>query len=355
MKGTNGENQQTTPRKPRTKEPWELELEKIVQTVAPGNKPSHTSVVMNIFRTAMKLAKESPGTLNLKITATTLNELRASFRTFSPHRQSPKITMFGSARVPAKTPLYEFTKDFAAQAVKRKFLVITGGGPGIMAAGNEGAEKGGFGLNIRLPFEQSANPFIDHDTMLVNYKYFFTRKLFLVKEAWAFAFFPGGFGTFDEAFEVLTLLQTGKTNLIPVVLLEPPRFGYWKTFMDFVKKGLLKHGFIGESDLSLFKVFTNSKDAIEHIEHFYRIYHSMRFVGRRLVLRIKKPLSAKLLAEVNDKFGELTEGEIVQSGALPEEDNEPAHKDLTRLVFSFDRQDYGKLRRLIDYINDKAI
>jgi uncharacterized protein (TIGR00730 family) len=352
-----GSNDEAIPEKKRSSsEPWEAELEKLVQSaVGPDQKPARHAVVMDIFRTALKLAKESHGTLNLKITSTTLRELRFSFKTFWPHRASPKITIFGSARVPAKTPLYEFTKDFAAKAVKRKYLVITGGGPGIMAAGNEGAETAGFGLNIRLPFEQEPNPFIDQESMLVNYKYFFTRKLFLVKEAAAFAFCPGGFGTFDEAFEVLTLLQTGKTNPIPVVLLEPPKFGYWKSFMEFVNSGLLKNGFINETDLSLFKVFTSADEALDHIQHFYRVYHSMRFVKGHLVIRMKKQLSEKVLAELNEKFGDMTEGTMIQRGPMDEEANEPEFKELTRLVFTFDKQDYGKLRRLIDYINDKAI
>ncbi len=338
-------------------EPWEEELEKIVHGLAKDQKPHRLPVIIDIFKAAAKLAKETPGTLNLKITATTIKELRYSFKTFFPHRHQPKVTMFGSARVPPHTPLYEFAKDFAKEAVKRKYLVITGGGPGIMAAGNEGAEeKGGFGLNIRLPFEQEHNPYIDSDTMLIHYKYFFTRKLFLVKEAWAFAFFPGGFGTFDEAFEVLTLLQTGKSNLIPVVMVEPEGFGFWKPLTDFMYDTVMKKGFISETDKNLYRIFHSPKDAMDHIDHFYSTYHSMRFTRDLAVVRLKRPISEALVSQLNEKFGFLARGKPMKlSDSLPEEANEPELKDLPRLVFPFDRRDYGNLRAFIDFINDHAV
>lgn len=338
-------------------EKWEEDLDKIVHDLAKAQKPHRLPVIGDIFRAAAKLAMESPGTLNLKITATTIKELRFSFKTFYPHRHRPKITMFGSARVPPKTPLYDFAKDFAKQAASRNWMIITGGGPGIMAAGNEGAEeKSGFGLNIRLPFEQEHNPFVDDENMLIHYKYFFTRKLFLVKEATAFAFFPGGFGTFDEAFEVLTLLQTGKSNLIPVVMVEPKGGGFWKAFTDFMYGAVLSHGFISEADKSLYRVYDNAKDALDHIEHFYSTYHSMRFVRDRAVVRLKKTLKPELIKQLNEKFGFLAKGgEMKMSAPLAEEGNEPELEKLPRLVFPFDRRDYGNLRAFIDFINDHAI
>lgn len=337
---------------------WEAELEKIVHSLAKDQKAHRLPVIVDIFKAAAKLAQESPGTLNLKITATTIKELRFSFKTFYPHRKNPKITMFGSARVPADTPLYDFAKKFAKEAAKRKYMVITGGGPGIMAAGNEGAEeKGGFGLNIRLPFEQEHNPFVDSESMLIHYKYFFTRKLFLVKEATAFAFFPGGFGTFDEAFEVLTLLQTGKSNLIPVVLVEPKGFGFWKPFTDFMYGTVLEKGFISEADKNLYRIFHSTKEALDHIDHFYSTYHSMRFTRDHAVVRLKRPLKPAFVKKLNEKFGFLVKGkgEMKMSGALPEESNEPELADLPRLVFPFDRRDYGNLRAFIDFINDGAV
>ncbi len=341
----------------RSREQWEVDLDEIVHELAKNQKPHRLPVIGDIFRAAAKLAQESPGTLNLKITATTIKELRFSFKTFYPHRHRSKITMFGSARVPPGTPLYQFAKDFAAEAAKRNYMIITGGGPGIMAAGNEGAEqKSGFGLNIRLPFEQEHNPFVDDETMLIHYKYFFTRKLFLVKEASAFAFFPGGFGTFDEAFEVLTLLQTGKSNLIPVVMVEPKGSGYWKGLTDFMYGTVLAQGFISEADKNLYRIFHSTKEALDHIDHFYSTYHSMRFTREKAVVRLKRALKPAVLKQLNEKFGFLAKGgKMVMSEPLPEEANEPELAKLPRLVFPFDRRDYGNLRAFIDFINDHAI
>lgn len=343
---------------PQTKEQekeW-ANLEKYLLAQVQDQKPARLKILADILKATLKLAKESPGTLNLKITASTLRELRYSFKTFYPYRNIPKITMFGSARVPPGTELYDFAKKFGGEAVKRNFLIITGGGPGIMAAGNEGAEKKSFGLNIRLPVEQSANKFIDAEKMLVHYKYFFTRKLFLVKEAAAFAFFPGGFGTFDEAFEVLTLLQTGKSTLFPVVMMEPEGYGYWTKLTKFMDEVLLKKGFVSESDHFLYKICHTPKEALDHIELFYRNYHSMRFVGDRLVIRIKKKLPAAILAKAQRKFDALASNKpIVQMGPLEEEGNEPELEHLTRLVLYFNRFDYGTLRAFVDFINENTV
>jgi uncharacterized protein (TIGR00730 family) len=327
-------------------------VEDVLASALTEQKPARLHVLNEIFKAALKLAKESPGTLNLKITATVLKELRYSFKMFYPHRATSKITIFGSARTPRESPLYEFAKKFAVEAARRDYMIITGGGPGIMAAGNEGAANAGFGLNIRLPFEQAPNPFIDQKNMLIHYKYFFTRKLFLVKEASAFAFFPGGFGTFDEAFEVLTLLQTGKTSLIPVVFLEPRGYGFWDAFWKFVDNQVMKRGFISPNDKHLFEVLNSPKTALDHIDLFYRVYHSMRFVGDKLSIRLKKAPSAKILGEINRKFASLSLDEsIVLSSPLPEEMNEPELKDLPRVVFQCDRKDFAGLRRLIDFLN----
>lgn len=334
---------------------WE-ELEQMLATLVKEQKPARLRQLNEIFKAAIKLARETPGTLNLKITASVLRELRFSFKMFSHHRHAKKITIFGSARTLPETPLYEFAKKFAELAVKKKYMVITGGGPGIMAAGNEGAEKESFGLNIRLPFEQSANPFIDPKSMLVHYKYFFTRKLFLVKEAAAFAFFPGGFGTFDESFEVLTLLQTGKTNLIPVVFLEPEGFGFWEAFTNFIQSEVLPRGFISPSDHVLYRIFHSPQEALGHIEHFYKNYHSMRFVKEKISIRLKTPLSKATLKEIKEKFKSLsTDGTFELGAPLQEELNEPELQKLCRLVFPCDRKDFATLRRLIDFINDHTV
>ncbi len=343
------------PTKPPKKpvENWEPLRAFLQQSILKGVKHPKSAILEDIFKAALQLVNEQPGTLNLKIASTSLKELRYSFKMFSPHRTTPKITMFGSARVPKDTPLYDLAKRFAQEAVKKKYMVLTGGGPGIMQAGNEGAEvKGGFGLNIRLPFEQDANPYIDTENNLIHYKYFFTRKLFMVKEASAFALFPGGFGTFDEGFEVLTLIQTGKSNLVPVVLIEPEGFGFWKYFIEFVEKALLAKGFISPPDRRLYQIFHSVEDSIAHIEDFYRVFHSMRFLKQGVALRLKKPLGKKLLAEIQEEFATLAgKGQFVECGPLAEEANEPELAKLTRLVFTFDRKDYGRMRDLIDFIN----
>jgi uncharacterized protein (TIGR00730 family) len=334
------------------------ELEQLLLNAAKNQNPTRLKILSSLFRTVLKLGTDKHGTLNLKIATSVLKELRFSFKMFHPHRGKPKITMFGSARVPAGTPLYEFAKKFAADATRRNFMLITGGGPGIMAAGNEGATfTHGFGLNIRLPMEQSANSFIDPENKLINYKYFFTRKLFLVKEAAAFAFFPGGFGTFDEAYEVLTLLQTGKTNMIPIVMMEPPNFGFWTEVDKFTEKTFIGKGFISPEDKCLYKICHSIDEALDHIERFYYNFHSTRMVKDKLVIRLKRGLSQKALAEANKLFAaRIAQGQpMVLGQPLPEEENEPELKDMVRLIFPFNRTDYGSVRRLVDFLNDNAL
>jgi uncharacterized protein (TIGR00730 family) len=335
---------------------WE-HLEESLHQMVGEQTPLRRKIISEIFKATIKLAKENPGSLNLKIAATALKELRFSFRMFRPHRQTPKITMFGSARIPNTDPLYQLARDFAQAAVKKGYLVITGGGPGIMAAGNEGATaKGGFGLNIKLPFEQSANSFIDPDKGLINYKYFFTRKLFLVKEAWAFVFFPGGFGTFDEAFEALTLLQTGKTNLVPVVFLETPNYGYWSEVVELLNRVMLKKGLISATDGHLFRICHSVEEALDHFDLFYKNYHSTRYVGDLVSIRIKKPLPEPIIEKINTQFAHfLGEEKLKSSAPLSEEDNEPEIKDLPRLVFRWTKKDFGTLRSLIDFINQSTV
>ncbi|MEZ4750124.1 MAG: TIGR00730 family Rossman fold protein [Bdellovibrionota bacterium] len=333
------------------------ELEQWVEKIAEGQHPTRISLLQQIFKTALKLAKESPGTLNLKIATTVIKELRYSFKMFYPWRFTPKITMFGSARSVPGDPVYTLGKRFGEEAVRRNYMIVTGGGPGVMAAGNEGAtSKGSFGLNIRLPFEQSANPFIDEDKKLIHYKYFFTRKLFLIKESAAFTMFPGGFGTFDETFELLTLIQTGKTPLIPVIFLEPKGYGFWEDMFKFLNDVVLKRGFISEADQHLYTVVHSEIDAMDHIDQFYKSYHSMRLVDDDLVLRFKKPVTEETLAGVIERFGSLsTSGGMKLSAPLPAERNEPELADMHRIVFPFERKDFSTLRLLIDFVNDHTV
>jgi len=268
-----------------------------------------------------------------------------------------KVAIFGSARTPADSPEFQVAEDFAREMVAHNFMVITGGGDGIMGASQKGAgRERSFGLNIRLPSEQQANVVIKGDRKLVNLNYFFTRKLTFVKEAHAFALFPGGFGTLDETFEVLTLMQTGKARIIPVVLLDRPRGRYWETWMKFLTDRLLKLGFISPEDFSFFKITHNVEEAIAEILQFYKIYHSARWVGQRLVVRINHRLSRKAMVDLNDKFADIVRsGGIVQGVALRQEKNEPEIWDLPRLLLTPYRDRFGRFRQLIDAINSSSL
>lgn len=315
------------------------------------NKPQRLKLIYDIFKTALELAHDSQGSQNLKIASITLQELRYSFKIFFPHRFAKKITMFGSARVLINSPLYNQAKKFAELATKKGYNVITGGGPGIMAAGNEGSNKTGFGLNIRLPFEKGANKFIDENNRLVNYKYFFTRKLFLVKEASAGVFFPGGFGTFDEGFEMLTLLQTGKTQPIPIVFIEPKGYGFWQKFFVFLGE-LRERKFISQHDGVFYTYLNSPASAINYIQRFYKNYHSLRFINDTVIFRLKKPLSPERFTLLKCKFAGLSaDGEFTQSGALPEEKDDYELNHLFRISFKPSHPNYTGFRELINFIN----
>jgi uncharacterized protein (TIGR00730 family) len=241
--------------------------------------------------------------------------------------------------------------------VAHDYMVITGGGDGIMGAAQRGAgREHSFGLNIRLPFEQQANVIIEGDPKLINFNYFFTRKLNFVKETHAFALFPGGFGTMDECFEVLTLMQTGKARVIPVVLLDRPDGNYWQTWMKFVTDHLFKIGFVSPEDFYFFKIAHSVKEAADEILQFYKVYHSARWVGEQLVIRICQPLSSRALVDLNKNFADLVrEGEIVQGSALRQEKNEPEIWDLPRVILNPYRRSFGRFRQLIDAINSSSI
>jgi uncharacterized protein (TIGR00730 family) len=283
--------------------------------------------------------------------------MRYAAKVFAPFQHLRKVAIFGSARTSADSPEFQVAEDFAREMVAHNFMVITGGGDGIMGASQKGAgRERSFGLNIRLPSEQQANVVIKGDRKLVNLNYFFTRKLTFVKEAHAFALFPGGFGTLDETFEVLTLMQTGKARVIPVVLLDRPRGSYWETWMKFLTDRLLKLGFISPEDFSFFKITHNVAEAIAEILQFYKLYHSARWVGQRLVVRINHRLSRKAMVDLNDKFADIVRsGEIVQGVALRQEKNEPEIWDLPRLLLTPYRDRFGRFRQLIDAINSSSL
>lgn len=291
--------------------------------------------------------------LDLKIVNRAFKELRHAFGVFRGYRDRRKVSIFGSARTPSDDPNYRLAFQFAQRIVEEGYMVITGGADGIMRACQEGAgRENSFGVNIMLPFEQGANPIIADDPKLITFKYFFTRKLMFQKEANAIALFPGGFGTHDEGFEVLTLTQTGKNDPQPIVCLQAPGCDYWDDWSAFIRKQLLERKLVNGEDMSLFTVVNSADAAVDEILRFYRRYHSIRFVGRQLAMRLQTSITPAQLEQIQDRFGDLlTEGRFELRGPLPEELDEPALRELPRLAFHFNRRSAGRLRQLIDYLN----
>ena len=311
--------------------------------------------VQQIKETADKLLRDHANRGDIKMLATALRELRYCLKVFQPLRGRRKATIFGSARLPLTDPSCLQAIDLAKRLAAANWMTITGGGGGIMEAGHYGAGRdASIGLNILLPFEQSANSVITGDPKLMHLKYFFTRKLLFVKESDAVVLFPGGFGTLDEGFEVLTLIQTGKSHLFPVVMVDVPGNDYWQHFLTFCKQVLLSRKLISEFDLSLFKVTTSVDEALEEVLGFYRVFHSMRYVRADLVIRLHEKLSDEKLDAIRTEFADILKGgTFEQTGPLPEEANDVHLADMPRLKFRFDRHKLGKLRLLIDRINAK--
>ena len=290
---------------------------------------------------------------DLKLLSRSLRELRYALKVFAPYRGRMKVTVFGSARTRPDAPAYLQAMEFGKQMAALDWLVVTGAASGIMEAGHRGAgREHSMGLNIMLPFEQAANEVIRDDPKLVNMNYFFTRKLMFVKECDAVVCLPGGFGTLDEALEVMTLLQTGKGDLVPIVLLDEPGGSYWREFQEFIDRQLLQTAMISPADLSLYKIFDRTEDAVREITQFYNVFHSMRFVRKLLVFRLRKALGAERVAELNTQFADLlTDGEFVESGPLKGEVEQPHLADMPRLAFHFNRRNFGRLRQLVDAVN----
>lgn len=310
-------------------------------------------LMREIITTAVKLGMESGDTGDLKLVNNALKELRYSFKIFSPHRDRKKVIIFGSARSKGTSPEYRMAEEFSRKLTAKGYIIVTGGGPGVMEAGNKGAQKGKeFALNIRLPYEQKPNPFIDEKDKIINYKYFFVRKLIFIKESDAAALFPGGFGTHDEGFEMLTLIQTGKAQPRPIVMMEPEGSTYWEVWKRFVDEELLKQGYISEEDHHLFRIASSVDEAIAFIEGFYRVYHSIRYVGDLTVIRLNGELSAKTVRLINRKFKDiLNGGDIRLAPPTGQEVREDDHVDLPRLVMKFNRRNYGRLYEMIGAIN----
>lgn len=291
--------------------------------------------------------------LNWKILTASLEDMEQGFKRFYPYRHTRKIAIFGSARTSPQEGEYQAALEFARRITEAGFMVITGAGGGIMRAGNEGAGRNNsFGLNIKLPFEQGANSLIDGDDKLIDFKYFFTRKLFFLKESDAIALFPGGFGTQDEAFETLTLCQTGKQAPLPLVLIDKPGGDYWHSWNEYVCRKLKQKGLISPEDPSLYTVTDDLDVACETIKNFYRVYHSSRYVNKLFVMRLKSELSDQAVESLNQEFSDiLVEGRINKSAALPEEAQEVETADLSRLTFYFNQKSLGRLYQLIGKIN----
>jgi uncharacterized protein (TIGR00730 family) len=314
---------------------------------------SDEQLVQQIKETADKLIRDHCNRGDLKLLTTALKELRYAFKVFAPYRQHKKVTVFGSARMKPDHPAYQQAVDFGRRIAEAGFMVITGAASGIMEAGHVGAgRENSFGVNIMLPFEQEANAVIRDDNKLMHLKYFFTRKLMFVKESDAVALFPGGFGTQDEGFEVLTLIQTGKSHIFPIVLVDEPGGDYWTRWHQYIKEVLVARQMISPTDLALYKLTHSVEEAVAEITGFYRVYHSMRYVKRDLVLRLQHALDPSLFERIRQDFHDIVvSGTLEQTGALPEEANDTHLLDLPRLRFRFDRRSLGRLRMLIDLIN----
>ena len=313
-----------------------------------------TDLVYEMVVSALRMGLEDVDRADRKLVNAALKELRYAFHVFAPYRTIPKATIFGSARIQPGDPAYECAKQLGAAMAERDWMVMTGAGPGIMAAGLEGAgAENSFGINIMLPFEASANEVIADDPKLINFRYFFTRKVTFMKETAGYAILPGGFGTMDEAFELLTLMQTGKSSLAPVVLLDPAGSTYWERWHDFVVKELLAGGLISEADMGLVKITNSVTEAADELTRFYRTYHSSRAVGQRLVLRLKREVSDAELDALNTEFADIIEdGAIERIETTDSELRDRDHVDLPRIAFRFNRHGYARLRLLIDALNN---
>jgi uncharacterized protein (TIGR00730 family) len=318
----------------------------------PDSDPQ-AAILKELLGSVLRLNTARLDMLDLKIIHRSLKEMRYAFRVFKPYRHRRKVSIFGSARLPTDTPLYDLARRVAALLSQQGFMIITGAGDGIMRAANEGAgRENSFGVNILLPFEQEANPSIVDDPKLMTFKYFFTRKLFFARESHASAVFPGGFGTHDECFEILTLLQTGKNNPHPVVMIDVPGGTYWRKWQRFIQEDMLATKLISPEDLHLFRIVDSAEAAVAEIAGFYKTYHSCRFVKGRLVLRLQHPLAATQVDQLNEQLGHLYPGgKVEQRSALPEEADEPELLAFPRLVVPYDRRSAGNLRQLIDLIN----
>jgi hypothetical protein len=335
----------------RTNGPVDEAIDQLMELAGDIHYPE---LVREMILAALKADQEETEKADLKFMNVTLKEMRFSSKVFSPYRHVRKVSVFGSARTQPDEPVYEMARLFGKKLAEAGYMVITGGGYGIMQAIHEGAgPEYSFGVNIRLPFEQKPNPVIEGNPRLIVYKYFFNRKVAFLKEASAIALFPGGFGTLDEAMETLTLLQTGKRDPIPLVLVDEPGGTYWSQWLQFFEEELLAQDYITASDFYLFERVDSVDAAVERIDRFYRRYHSLRYIGNQLVMRLTSDIDQQSVNELKNRFSDILipQGNIYLSRPLPAEADEPEIANLQRLIVDFNRRDFGKLRKLIDAIN----
>lgn len=315
---------------------------------------SNRDIVYELVLAGLKAGQDAENRGDLRMMNMTLKEMRYTTKIFGPYRNRLKVTVFGSARIPSNTPLYRLAERFGKKLADNGFMVITGGGLGVMGAANRGAgPESSFGAVITLPFEQMINETMVDNPRMIRYQYFFTRKVAFIKAANAIALFPGGFGTIDEAAEALTLLQTGKLNPMPLVLLETEQDDYWERWLEFMDRDLVRKGFVSREDLKLQFLARDESHAVELIKHFYRNYHSLRYVGALAVLRLRFRLSDYAIRQLNADFSDcLLQGGIFEMRrALPEEGDEPDLLTMPRLVFPFNRRSFVRLKEIIEYVN----
>jgi len=330
------------------------DIDKMIADLANAcHSDDNISLIEEMMTTVVKLGLENNDRGDLKLINIALKELRYASKIFAPYRNERKVVIFGSARSREDSDEYKMAAELSELIVKNGFKVITGGGPGIMEAGNKGAgREDSFSLNIKLPFEQKHNPYIAGDKKAISFKYFFNRKLFFLKESDATVLFPGGFGTLDEGFENLTLVQTGKSKPRPIILIEPPDSKYWKHWIDFITGELTEGCFISRNDKGMFIHVNTVEDAIDEILQFYKVYHSIRYVGDKTVIRLNSRLSSEDIEELNKKNADiLRSGEIEPTDPLPVEQKGEEFLDLPRLVMDFNRRDYGKLYKMLRFLN----
>jgi len=338
------------------KPPVDPELRRRVQELIKFKGGGYNEeAVADIIENALKILADIKATGDVRVIQTAVRELRYAYRLFAPYSHIRKVSIFGSARTAPNKQEYQQAVEFGKKIVQAGFMVITGAGPGIMQAGHEGAgPENSFGANIRLPWEQGANPVIAQDKKLVTFKYFFTRKLTFIRHSDAIVLFPGGFGTMDEGYEAITLMQTGKSQLMPLVLVDKPGGTYWKTWDKHVREHLLRDALISPDDLDLYHITDNADEAVKVITRFYRNFHSTRFVKDLFIIRLKHAPTDTALEALNEDFADITLGPpIKRIEPMPEEREDNDCLDLQRIAFGFNRRDYGRLRQMVDVLNSQ--